>query len=144
MALCYPITEKVINLEFYYWVTVKSCGRDQSMNVEGHLRKSEELWHAIDKLTSEPEEDVVAIVELAIGMCHHLIAYGMERRFGHHIDTHAGVSGLLRENGAHDIANAFEQIGSLRQGRFYGGKGDGPTVMKALELVGIIKGWARE
>jgi len=114
------------------------------MNADGHLRKSEELWHAICKLTSEPEEDVVAIVELAFGMCHHLIACGMERKFGRHIDTHAGVSALLRENGAQEVANAFEQLGSLRQGRFYGGKGDGPTVLRALEIVERIRGWVRE
>lgn len=112
------------------------------MNADGHMRKAEELWHAIDKLVSEPEEDVVAIVELAFSVCHHLIACGAEWRFGRHIDTHAGVSRLLRENGAHDIANAFEQPGTLRQGRFYGGKGDGPTVARALELVDLIPGWA--
>lgn len=76
------------------------------MNADGHLRKSEEFWHAIDKLVSEPEEDVVAIAELAFGMCHHLIACGMERRFGRHIDTHAGVSRLLRENGAQESSPA--------------------------------------
>ena len=112
------------------------------MNAEGHLRKSEELWHSIEKLVSEPEEDVVAIVELAFGMCHHLVAHGAERRFGRHIDTHAGVSRLLRENGAHEVANAFEQLGTLGQGRFYGGKGDGPTVAKVLEIIDTIRGWA--
>ena len=114
------------------------------MNADGHLRKSEELWHSIDKLLSEPDEDVVAIVELAFGMCHHLIAYGAERRFGRHIDTHAGTAALLRENGAPEIANAFEQLGTLRQGRFYGGKGDGPTVRKVLEILELVRGWARQ
>ena len=84
----------------------------------------------------------MAIVELAFGMCHHLIAYGAERHFGRHIDTHAGVSRLLRENGTQEIANAFEQLGTLRQGRFYDGKGDGPTVKRALEIIELIKRWA--
>jgi hypothetical protein len=112
------------------------------MNADGHLRKSEELWHSIEKLLTEPEEDVVAIVELAFGMCHHLIACGAERRFGRHIDTHAGVSRLLRESGAHEVANAFEQLGTLRQGRFYGGKGDGPTVAKVMEIIETVRRWA--
>lgn len=60
------------------------------INAEGHRKKADELWHAIQKLVSEPEEDVIAIVELAFGMCHHLIACGMERKFGHHIDAHIG------------------------------------------------------
>lgn len=114
------------------------------MNADGHQRKADELWHSIEKLLSEPEEDVVAIVELAFGMCHHLIACGAERRYGRHIDTHSGVTALLRENGAHEVANAFEQLGSLRQGRFYGGKGDGPTVRRALEITGLVRGWARQ
>ena len=112
------------------------------MNPDGHVQKAEDLWHSIEKLITEPEEDVVAIVELAFGMCHHLIAYGAERNFGRHIDAHAGVSRLLRENGAQEIANAFEQLGTLRQGRFYGGKGNGPTVKKALEIIELIRGWA--
>ena len=114
------------------------------MNADGRLAKSEELWHSINKLVSDPEEDVVAIMELAFGMCHHLIACGAERRFGRHIDTHAGVSRLLRENGAEGIANAFEQLGTLRQGRFYGGKGDGPTVRRVLEIIMLIRGWATQ
>lgn len=112
------------------------------MRAEGHKTKADELWHAIERLIDEPEEDVVAIVELSFGMCHHLIAYGMERKHGRHIDTHAGVTKLLREVGATEIADAFEMVGSLRQGRFYGSKRDGPTVKRTLELIEIIRGWA--
>ena len=112
------------------------------MNADGHMRKSEELWHSIEKLVSEPEEDVVAIVELAFGMCHHLVALDCELKFGRHIDTHAGVSRLLRENGAQEIATAFEQLGTIRQGRFYGGKGNGETVKRVLEIIETIRGWA--
>lgn len=111
------------------------------MNADGHRKKADELWHAIEKLTSEPEEDVTAIVELAFGMCHHLAACGLERKFGHHVDTHVGVPRLLREHGATEIANAFDMLGSLRQGRFYGGKGDGPTVRKTLEIIDTIRKW---
>jgi hypothetical protein len=66
----------------------------------------------------------------------------MEKKHGRHIDTHAGVSHLLRELNEKDIADAFDMIGSLRQGRFYGGKGDGPTVRKTLEIIDKIQRWA--
>jgi hypothetical protein len=112
------------------------------MNAEGHRKKADELMHAIRKLSTEPDEDVVAIVELSFGLCHHLVACGMERRFGRHIDSHAGVSRMLREEGAPEIANAFESLGTLRQGRFYGGKGDGPTVHRAMEIIETIREWA--
>ncbi len=49
---------------------------------------------------------------------------------------------MLREEGAPETANAFDLLGTLRQGRFYGGKGDGPTVTKALEIIETIRGWA--
>jgi hypothetical protein len=111
------------------------------VNADGHRKKADELMHAIRKLAAEPEEDVVATVELAFGLCHHLVACGMERRLGRHIDTHAGVSRVLREEGATDIANAFELLGTLRQGRFYGGKGDGPTVQKTLEIIETVQRW---
>ena len=114
------------------------------MNADGHRKKAEELRHAIMKLASEPEEDVAAIVELAFGMCHHLLASASERRFGRHIDSHAGMSGLLRENGEPVIAAEFDLLGTLRQGRFYGGKGDGTTVRKVLEIMESIGRWERQ
>ena len=112
------------------------------MKAEGHKNKADELWHSIETLLSNPERNVIAIVELSFGMCHHLIAYGMESKHSRHLDTHAGVCRLLREVGANKIATAFEMLGSLRQGRYYGSKGNGDTVQKTLEIIDIIKDWA--
>jgi hypothetical protein len=111
------------------------------MNADGHRGKANELWRSIQKLASDPEENVVAIVELAFGMCHHLIASASERKYGRHIDAHVGVSALLRENGESKIAAEFDLLGTLRQGRFYGGKGDGPTVKRVLEIIDGIRRW---
>lgn len=140
LIFCYGITEKVKNLEFYYRVTEKGL-KGATMNAEGHKKKADELWHSIEKLKTEPDENVVAIVELAFGMCHHLVAYGTEKKHSRHIDAHAGVARLLRELDEKEIADAFDMLGSLRQGRFYGGKSDGPTVRKTLELIETIRRW---
>lgn len=111
------------------------------MNPDSHLNRAKELRGTIQKLLTTPEEDVAGIIELIFGMCHHIIAYGAAIKFGSHSDTHAGASKHLREHGAGEIADAFDQIGSLRQGRFYGSKGNGPAVRKCQELSEKIWRW---
>ena len=113
------------------------------MKAEGHKSKADELWHSIEVLLEDSSENVTSIVEPSFGMCHHLVAYGMETKHDRHLDTHAGVCHLLREVDENKIATAFEMLGSLRQGRYYGGKGNGETVERTMEIVKTIKEWAQ-
>lgn len=59
----------------------------------------------MSRLLPDPEgENVVAIVELTYGILLHLIAAGMETKYGRHLDTHAGLPRELRKAGEVDIA----------------------------------------
>jgi hypothetical protein len=70
---------------------------------------------------------VVAIVELTYGVVQHLIAAGLERIHQVHSDTHVGLPHFLRD----------------RQGRWYGGKGNGDVVRECLEIIEKVERWAQ-
>ena len=113
------------------------------MNVEGHRKKVKELERSLDKLLPDPEgENVVAIVELTYGISLHLIAAGMEKKYGRHLDTHVGLTRELRKLGEVGIAEIFEMLDTFRAGRWYGSKGNGEVVNKCLEFIDNIKGRA--
>ncbi|MCD6108358.1 MAG: hypothetical protein J7J89_02640 [Thermoplasmata archaeon] len=115
------------------------------MNVEGHKNKAKELERSLSRLLPDPEgENVVAIVELTYGILLHLIAAGMETKYGRHLDTHAGLPRELRKAGEVDIAEIFEMLDTFRAGRWYGSKGDGEIVEKCLDLIRKVKEWAVE
>lgn len=113
------------------------------MKPDDHLRKAMEIKSSIEKLYGD-ESHVVAIVELAFGMTQHLIACGLERKFGEHRDTHYGTPALLRKYKQDEIATLFEQLDTLRHGRWYGGKGDGEVMKKALKITKQIEEWVKE
>jgi hypothetical protein len=48
---------------------------------------------------------------------------------------------FLRRHGEEEISLAFESIDGLRAGRFYGRKGNGEIVKRALENLEVIKKW---
>jgi len=132
------------------------------MNAEGHLKRGEEIRKSIEVLKDD-ENHVSSIVELVYGCALHYIAYGCEKRFGVHQDLHnqlirflrddigkiaAGATSLhnqlirfLRERGEDEIALLFSELDTLRHGRWYGGKGDGETVVKVLEILDAIRRW---
>ncbi len=112
------------------------------MKAEGHLQKAEEIYGSI-LILADDDAHAVAITELAFGCAFHYLAYGCERRFQRHIDTHAGFPHLLRAEGEGDVANAFGQLDTLRHGRFYGGKGNGKTIGEVLDLLEVIKQWSQ-
>jgi len=85
---------------------------------------------------------VAAITELCYGLAHHLLAYGMERKHGVHRDTHVGLPRLLRQHAEDRMAMAFERLGQLRAGRWYGDRDDGKVVEECLKLVAQIEQWA--
>ena len=113
------------------------------MKADGHLKKASEIKGSIAELKGDPVH-LVAVVELCYGMAQQYIAYGLERKYGEHRDTHAGLPALLREKGRGDVAMQFERLDTLRHGRWYGGKGNGEVLDEALEIVEGIEQWAVE
>ena len=114
------------------------------MNKEGHKRKAEEIEGSLDLLLPDPEgRNVVAIVELTYGILQHLISFGMESRYGKHVDTHVGLPRELRTAGENEIAEIFETVDMYRAGRWYGSKGNGDIVRKCVESLEKIKEWCQ-
>ncbi len=119
----------------------RKCG--ECMKAKGHLDKAQKIKGSIELLRGS-DENVEAIVEICYGFAHHLIAYGLEEKYGEHKDTHQGVPSLLRQYKQNDIAIHFERLDTLRIGRWYGGKGNGEVQKEALKIVGEIEKWAIE
>lgn len=113
------------------------------MKREGHLKKATEVYESIKQLAGD-EKHVAAIAELAYGCALHYIAYGADKKFGSHIDIHAGVPRFLRERNSDRIAAVFERLETIRHGRWYGGKGDGDTIKEILSILDEIKKWCEK
>lgn len=114
------------------------------MKAEKHLSKSIEIKKSIEKLLpDEKGEHVVAIVELTYGLLQHLIAYGMEKKYGRHIDSHVGLCKELRNLNEDEIAEIFESLDTFRAGRWYGGKGNGNLVKKCIEYIKTVEEWTQ-
>ena len=114
------------------------------MKAHDHLEKAEEIKGSIEELLKDDDKHVSSIVELAFGLMHHLIAYGLEKKYGEHRDVHYGIPALLREKDDDSIAVLFERLTSFRHGRWYGGKGDGEVVREAMRIIEEIERWCRE
>lgn len=113
------------------------------MNPQGHLAKAKEIQQSLDRLLPDRTGvNVAAITELAFGIAHHLIAVGAASRFGQYLDSHEGITRLLRQNRASEIAETFERLDQLRVGRWYGGKGNGKVVEECLVLLKQIENWS--
>lgn len=114
------------------------------MNADGHLRKATEMQDTIQFLTSDPQKErhVAAIVETVYGAAQHLVAYALQTRHGSHLDTHAGMIRLLREQGYGEIADLFGELDTLRMGRWYGGKGNGQVIARCQTILAQIHEWA--
>ena len=81
------------------------------MNAEGHRKKAKEIKESLEKLLPDKEgKHVVAIVELTYGILQHLISYGMEKKYGRHLNTHFGLCKELRNLGEDNIKEVEEWI----------------------------------
>jgi hypothetical protein len=115
------------------------------MNVDGHRKKAGEIESSLKELLPDSEgRHVVAVVELTFGILLHWIAFGMEKKFGKHMDTHVGLPRELRRVGERKVAEVFETIDTFRAGRWYGSKSNGDVVEKCIESIETIKEWAQE
>lgn len=74
----------------------------------------------------------------------HWIAFGMEKKFGKHMDTHVGLLRELRRVNEREVAEIFETIDTFRAGRWYGLKGNGDVVKKCIESIESIKRWTQK
>lgn len=112
------------------------------MNADGHQQKAEDIENSLQELLPDPEgKHVVAIVELTYGLLQHLIAFGMEQKYGRHLDSHVGLPRELRKVGAVDIAEIFVRLDSFRAGRWYGSKGNGNVVKQCIAFIEQVKHW---
>ncbi len=115
------------------------------MRADDHKKKAEEIKQSLNKLLPDPEgNNVVAITELTYGIMQHLIASGMQNKYGRHLDTHVGLPKELRNMGEIEIAEIFEKVNEFRAGRWYGSKGDGEVIRKCLELIKKVEGWCEQ
>lgn len=105
-----------------------------------HLEKARKIERSLAKLT--PEEDLELFTEGIFGAAQHYIAYATQTKIGKHKDSHEGLSRFLRENGFGDIGELFNAIDIIRQGRWYGRKGNSETAEHLQKLLEQIKRWA--
>ncbi len=109
-----------------------------------HLKKAKNIYTSLKKLLPDDEgKNVEAIVELSYGIAQHLIAYGMEMKHNKHIDSHVGLAKFLIENGEDQISEWFINLNIFRQGRWYGGKGNGEIVKECLKIIKEIEEWTK-
>jgi hypothetical protein len=110
------------------------------MNEAGHRAALEEIRRARAKL--DPLADILAYVELTLGMAVHAVAIGALRHAGRDLDNHQGMTRWLRDHGFPNIADAFNDLESLRLGRWYGRQGNGDTATNIDEFFADIESWA--
>ncbi|MDP6627248.1 MAG: hypothetical protein QGG50_05045 [Methanopyri archaeon] len=104
-----------------------------------HLKKAMRLEDTITNRL-DPERDWELFIEGAYGCALHYIAYITGDRHHEHRDTHEGLSRFLGAHGLETIREAFNTLDLLRQGRWYGKKGNGDAVKEAMTCVRRIKG----
>jgi hypothetical protein len=110
------------------------------MNEAGHRDALEQIRRARSKL--DPAADIRSYAELTHGMALHAVAAGAVRRHGADLDNHQGMVRWLRDHGYPDIADTFNEIESLRVGRWYGRQGNGSAAHRLDELIGEIESWS--
>lgn len=116
------------------------------MDANGHLEKARAVKGTLETVlqsSTDVERDAPAIVELIYGIAFHLIAYGMELKYGQHRDTHVGLPKFLRQLNEDRIADLFDDLNRYRAGRWYGGRWNGQVVDDSRRILGEIEKWAK-
>lgn len=113
------------------------------MNAEKHLARALKIEEALKKLLPDKEgKSVAAIVELTYGATQHLLAYGCEKKFHEHLNSHVGLTKFLVTKGAPEIAELFRRLDDFRAGRWYGGQENGEIVKECLKSIKEVKKWS--
>jgi hypothetical protein len=105
-----------------------------------HLEKARKIEKSLAKLS--PPNDLELFTEGIFGAAQHYIAYATQTKIEKHLDSHEGLSRFLRDNGFEDTSELFNAIDIIRQGRWYGRKGDSETAKQLQKLLEQIKKWA--
>lgn len=114
------------------------------MNADGHLKRADSICASIRTLCEDDGDvNTPSIIELAYGCAFHYLSYGCQHKFNTHTDTHAGLPRLLSDQGAEPVADAFRELDTIRHGGWYGGKGNGATVKRAISCLEVIIQWSR-
>lgn len=112
------------------------------MKAEKHLAKALKIEESLDKLLPDNEgERVAVIVELTYGIIQHLLAYGCDKKYGEHLNSHVGLPKLLVNKGASNMAELFRKLDEFRAGRWYGGQGNGDIVKACIRFINEVKEW---
>ncbi|MFA5772693.1 MAG: hypothetical protein WC974_08200 [Thermoplasmata archaeon] len=109
------------------------------MKPEGHLDKA----HAFEDRAKkwETERDAPSVIEDIFDATVHYVAYGINKKYGKDIDSHALQKHFLREQKEDAMYVAYENIERIRISSVYGGAWNGDRIKKALEFLGEIKKW---
>lgn len=109
---------------------------------EKHLTKALKIQKSLNKLLpDEKGENVAAIVELTYGLVQHLLAYGCQKKFKEHLNTHVGLTKFLVNKRGEEMANLFSRLDQFRAGRWYGGQENGEIVRNCLKFIKEVKKW---
>ncbi|MDI6642647.1 MAG: hypothetical protein QMD95_01110 [Candidatus Hodarchaeaceae archaeon] len=107
------------------------------MKPDDHLTKAQRIEGSVKKLDLARDWEV--IIEGVYGAVLHYIAYIAETKLGKHHETHKGLPKFLDESNLSGLAEAFRELESLRQSRWYGGKEDGEISRRVLSILERIK-----
>lgn len=112
------------------------------MTAEKHLTKALRIEGSLKRLLPDDKgENVAAVVELTYGIIQHLLAYGCEKKFKEHLNTHVGLTKFLVTRKALEIAELFRNLDEFRAGRWYGGQENGEIVRACLRFIKKVKKW---
>ncbi|MBI2940834.1 MAG: hypothetical protein HYY04_10395 [Chloroflexi bacterium] len=110
------------------------------MTEECHRQALTELRTARARLIVP--DDIRACAELSFGMAFHLLALGVQRRYGAHRENHEGLGRWLRARGHLDVADVWGQLENFRTGRWYGRQGNGDAAMAIDQLLEQLEAWS--
>lgn len=107
------------------------------MLARDHLEKAKRLRETCAKL--DLESDWETIIEGAYGIALHLIACITEKKTGGHMGTHKGLVSFLTDKKLPEVSTLFRELDELRTGRWYGGRENGKSARRAIEIIGELE-----
>jgi hypothetical protein len=111
------------------------------MKPEGHLEKARAFEDRAKRW--ESDRDAPSVIEDIFDATVHYVAYGINKKYGKDIDSHASQKRFLREQKEDEVYMAYENIEYLRISSVYGGSWDGERIEEALGFLKEIKKWIK-
>ena len=107
------------------------------MKSETHIEKARRLDSSQEGMDSDSQWEI--IIETVYGAVLNYLAYFCEEELGTHLNTQKGLPRFLDENDLGNLAALFRELDTHRQGKWYGGQGNGETVERVREILTTIK-----